>query len=81
MIHGFANLLSVLLDYYGNFERDKRIEAFIRQAESGGSRTGLNLNGGVVGGMTVTGGPLSPVFPKNPANRGPYETEQCDMAK
>jgi hypothetical protein len=71
----FEYLLSVLLDYYGNFECNSRIVSFLSQAESYGSGAGLSLTDDDLGGIAAaSGGP--PVFPsqKNPADKEPYES-------
>jgi hypothetical protein len=72
MLYKFANDLSVLLDYYGNFERDSRIVLLIQQAESDGSCTGSNLTDDELEGIAGGGSPLSSAFPKDPVNREPH---------
>jgi hypothetical protein len=75
MLHKFASVLSVLLDYYGNFEHDSRIVLFIQQAESGGSYTGSNLTDDDLEGITVAGSPPSSAFPKDPVNKESHGTQ------
>jgi hypothetical protein len=67
MLHKFADVLSVLLDYYGNFERESRMVLLIQQAESGGSYTGSNLTADDLEG--IADNPPSSAFPKDPVNR------------
>ncbi|MDR0410277.1 MAG: hypothetical protein LBH18_07795 [Spirochaetaceae bacterium] len=73
----FEDILTVLLDYYGNFECNSHIVSFLSQAEFYyGSGAGLSLTDNGLEGIAVdSGGP--PVFPspKNPADKGPYESE------
>jgi hypothetical protein len=69
MLHKFANSLSVLLDYYGNFECDRRIVLFIQQAESDGSCAGSKSTDDDLEGIAADGSPLSSAFSKDPVNR------------
>jgi hypothetical protein len=72
----FEDLLTVLLDYYGNFECDSRIVSFLSRVESYGSGAGLSLTDDGLEGIAADSGepPVSP-SPKNPADKGPYESE------
>jgi hypothetical protein len=76
VISNFEHFLSVLLDYYGNFECDSRIVSFLSQAEFYGSSAGLNLTDDDLEGIAAASGG-SPVFPllKNLAEKEPYESE------
>jgi hypothetical protein len=73
MLCKFANSLSVLLDYYGNFERDRRIVLLIQQAELDGSCAGSNLTDDDLEGIAAAGSPPLSFFPKNPVNKEPHE--------
>jgi hypothetical protein len=71
----FEDILSVLLDYYGNFECDSRIVSFLSQAESYGSSAGLSLTDDDLEGIAAaSGGPPAFSSPKNPADKEPYES-------
>jgi hypothetical protein len=76
MLRKFADVLSVLLDYYGNFERDSRIALLIQQVESGGSYTGSNLADDDLEDTAAAGSPSSSSsFPKDPVNRESHGTQ------
>ncbi|MDR2394679.1 MAG: hypothetical protein LBD93_11075 [Treponema sp.] len=72
IIDSFEHILSLLLDYYGNFEENSQIAACIEQAEQSGSYTEYIVTDDALEDITAAGDPASSILQKS-KNREPHE--------